>query len=80
VIPITRTIVPIINQPSPAQGIRSAFGLGDLNAQGLAETKIGPFTQELYDEAAKAGWHVISMKNDWKVIFPWQPQLAPTGR
>src|SRR5262249_3973067 len=28
---ITRTIVPIINQPSPASGVRSAFGLGDIN-------------------------------------------------
>jgi len=28
---ITRTIVPIINQPSPGPGIRSAFGLGDIN-------------------------------------------------
>jgi hypothetical protein len=28
---ITRTILPIINQPSPARGIRSAFGLGDIN-------------------------------------------------
>jgi hypothetical protein len=28
---ITRTIMPIINQPSPAPGVRSAFGLGDLN-------------------------------------------------
>jgi hypothetical protein len=28
---ITRTIVPIINQPSPASGIGSAFGLGDIN-------------------------------------------------
>ena len=28
---ITRTIVPIINQPSPATGIPSAFGLGDIN-------------------------------------------------
>jgi hypothetical protein len=29
---ITRTIMPIINQPSPASGIESAFGLGDINA------------------------------------------------
>jgi hypothetical protein len=29
---ITRTILPIINQPSPAPGIQSEFGLGDLNA------------------------------------------------
>jgi hypothetical protein len=28
---ITRTILPIMNTPSPAPGIRSAFGLGDLN-------------------------------------------------
>jgi hypothetical protein len=28
---ITRTIMPIINQPSPAPGVRSAFGLGDIN-------------------------------------------------
>ena len=28
---ITRTITPIINQPSPAAGIDSAFGLGDIN-------------------------------------------------
>jgi len=28
---ITRTILPIINQPSPAPGVRSAFGLGDIN-------------------------------------------------
>ena len=28
---ITRTILPTINQPSPAPGVRSAFGLGDLN-------------------------------------------------
>jgi hypothetical protein len=28
---ITRTIMPIINQPSPAPGVPSAFGLGDIN-------------------------------------------------
>jgi hypothetical protein len=28
---ITRTIMPIINQPSLADGVRSAFGLGDIN-------------------------------------------------
>jgi phosphoglycolate phosphatase-like HAD superfamily hydrolase len=39
-------------------------------AQGLPDTKVGTFTQELYDEAKKDGWIVISMKNDWKTIFP----------
>jgi phosphoglycolate phosphatase-like HAD superfamily hydrolase len=38
-------------------------------AQGLPETKVGTFTQALYDEAMKKGWTVISMKNDWKRIF-----------
>jgi phosphoserine phosphatase len=41
-------------------------------AQGLPETKVGTFTQALYDEATKNGWTVISMKKDWKVIFPFE--------
>jgi hypothetical protein len=32
----------------------------------LPATKVGTFTQALYDEAKKNGWIVISMKNDWK--------------
>ena len=38
-------------------------------AQGLPDTKVGTFTQVLYDEATKKGWIVISMKDDWKKIF-----------
>jgi hypothetical protein len=38
-------------------------------AEGLPDTKVGTFTQALYDEAKKNGWIVISMKNDWKRIF-----------
>ena len=38
-------------------------------AQGLPDTKVGAFTQTLYDEAKKIGWIIISMKNDWKRIF-----------
>jgi phosphoserine phosphatase len=38
-------------------------------AQGLADSKVGTFTQALYDEATRNGWTVISMKNDWKRIF-----------
>ena len=38
-------------------------------AQGLPDTKVGTFTQALYDEAKKDGWAVISMKNDWKRVF-----------
>jgi phosphoglycolate phosphatase-like HAD superfamily hydrolase len=38
-------------------------------ALGLPGTKIGAFTQALYDEAKKQGWVIISMKNDWKRVF-----------
>jgi len=38
-------------------------------AQGLPDTKVGAFTQGLYDEAQKNGWIVISMKRDWRQIF-----------
>jgi hypothetical protein len=41
-------------------------------AQGLPDTKVGTFTQALYDEATKQGWVVISMKNDWKHIFAFE--------
>jgi phosphoserine phosphatase len=41
-------------------------------AQGLPATKVGAFTQALYDEASKDGWVVISMKNDWKRIFAFE--------
>jgi phosphoserine phosphatase len=39
-------------------------------AAGLPASKVGTFTQALYDEAKSKGWTVVSMKTDWKVIFP----------
>jgi len=41
-------------------------------AQGLPNTKVGTFPQALYDEAQQRGWHVISMKNDWKQVFSFE--------
>ena len=41
-------------------------------AQGLPDTKVGRFTPELYDEATKDGWIVVSMKNDWKRMFAFE--------
>jgi phosphoglycolate phosphatase-like HAD superfamily hydrolase len=41
-------------------------------ATGLPDSKVGTFTQALYDEAKKDGWTVISMKNDWKKIFAFE--------
>ena len=42
-------------------------------AQGLPDTRVGTFTQALYDEAKRRGWNVISMRNDWKRIFTFDP-------
>jgi len=42
-------------------------------AQGLPASKVGTFTQALYDEARKQGWIVISMKDDWKKVFAFEP-------
>ncbi len=39
-------------------------------ADGQPDTKFGTFPQSLMDEANKKGWVVISMKNDWRAIFP----------
>jgi hypothetical protein len=37
-----------------------------------AESKIGTFSDALMAEAKAKQWTVISMKNDWKKIFPWE--------
>ena len=39
-------------------------------ANGLPDSHVGTFTQSLYDEARQRGWIVISMKDDWKHVFP----------
>lgn len=41
-------------------------------ALGLPDSKVGTFTQALYDEAKAKGWPVISMKRDWKRIFAFE--------
>ena len=37
-----------------------------------ADSKIGTFSNALMGEAKQNGWTVISMKSDWKVIFPFR--------
>lgn len=37
------------------------------------ESKVGTFTDALMDEAKSNGWIVVSMKNDWKRIFAFDP-------
>jgi phosphoglycolate phosphatase-like HAD superfamily hydrolase len=41
-------------------------------ASALPDTKVGTFSQALYDEAMSKGWIVISMKKDWKHIFAFE--------
>ena len=41
-------------------------------AAGQPDSRIGTFTQALYDEAKKQGWTVISIKNDWKRVFAFE--------
>ena len=40
--------------------------------EGLPDSRIGTFTQSLYDEATERGWIVISMRRDWKRIFAFE--------
>ena len=45
-----------------------AYGPG----RGLPDSRVGTFTQSLYDEAQRDHWIVISMKKDWKRVFPFE--------
>jgi len=40
-------------------------------ARGLPDSKFGTFPRALDGEAKRNGWTVISMKNDWNRIFPF---------
>ncbi|MFZ0682112.1 MAG: HAD family hydrolase [Candidatus Cybelea sp.] len=42
-------------------------------AQGLPDVKLSPFSQATFDEATAKGWSVISMKNDWRRLFAFEP-------
>lgn len=35
-----------------------------------ADSEIGTFSNSLMQQADSSGWHVVSMKDDWKVVFP----------
>ena len=41
-------------------------------ALGMAGPQIGAFTQALYEQAHRDGWTVVSMKDDWKQVFPFE--------
>ena len=37
------------------------------------DSKVGTFSNSLMHEAKSKGWIVVSMKNDWKRIFAFEP-------
>jgi len=37
----------------------------------VAGYPVGTISQPLMDEAKKSGWNLISMKEDWKRIYPF---------
>jgi phosphoserine phosphatase len=39
---------------------------------GLPEPQLGAFTLALHEQAMRAGWTVVSMKDDWKQVFPFE--------
>ncbi|MBK5967007.1 hypothetical protein CCR95_23790 [Thiocystis minor] len=45
-------------------------------ANGLPESHVGAFSQSLYDEAKQNSWVVVSMKKDWKRVFPFEHQSS----
>jgi hypothetical protein len=48
-------------------------------ATGLPDAHVVTFSESLLTEAKKNAWVVISMKNDWKRIFPLSSKAAPDG-
>jgi hypothetical protein len=45
-------------------------------ARGLPDVKLGAFTPALDEQAKTQGWTVVSMKNDWKAVFPPGPAVT----
>lgn len=39
------------------------------------KSEIGHFSRDLMREAEKNNWHVVSMRNEWKVVFPFESKL-----
>ena len=46
-------------------------------ARGLPDATVGAFPQDLYDQAGREGFVVVSMKGDWKRIFAFDPGEGP---
>jgi len=45
------------------------------------KARFGRFPPALMNEAKAQGWHIVSMKDDWKVVFPWElPENLPHNK
>jgi hypothetical protein len=42
-------------------------------ALGMPTPTLGAFTPALHEQAKGAGWTVVSMKDDWRQVFPFEP-------
>ena len=51
----------------------TAVEKGALEAGARAKAEVGTFPQALADQAKRDGWIVISMKDDWRRIFAFEP-------
>ena len=51
------------------KGLLEPLPAGPRPAERLPGSRVGTFTQALYDEARRKVWTVISMKDDWKEVF-----------
>ena len=49
-------------------------------AGGLPETHVGSFPDTLMTLAKKNGWVVISMKKDWKGVFPSRSNTTSSSK
>ena len=47
-------------------------------ALGLPAPQLGAFTPALHEQAKTAGWTVVSMKDDWKQVFPSEASPSST--
>jgi hypothetical protein len=41
------------------------------------KSRVGTFSDSFMAEANRRGWSVISMKNDWNRVFPFERPAAP---
>jgi len=49
-------------------------------AGGMPDTKVGTFSTGLLDQATHDGWLVVSIKRDWRRVFPFEEAATGSAR